>query len=72
MGTPQFFREDRWIDVSLTVIPIHGRKIIYTVWRDISERKRAEDGLKQAEAKYRAIFENATMGIFQTTLEGAR
>ncbi len=62
--------EDRWIDVSLTVIPIHGRKIIYTVWRDISERKRAEDGLKQAEAKYRAIFENATMGIFQTTLEG--
>ncbi|MCX5813530.1 MAG: PAS domain S-box protein [Proteobacteria bacterium] len=37
---------------------------------DITDRKRTEEALKQAEAKYRNIFENAVEGIFQTTLEG--
>jgi PAS domain S-box-containing protein len=39
--------------------------------RDVSERKLAEDTLKRAEARYRAIFENAMEGIFQTTPEGS-
>ncbi len=38
--------------------------------RDITERKRVEEALAQAEEKYRSIFENAVMGIFQTTPEG--
>lgn len=37
---------------------------------DITERKRAEEALQQAEAKYRSIFENAIEGIFQTTPDG--
>jgi PAS domain S-box-containing protein len=38
--------------------------------QDITERKQAEDGLKNSEAKYRNIFENAVEGIYQSTLEG--
>ena len=38
--------------------------------RDITDRKQAENKLKTAEAKYRAIFEDAMEGIFQTTPEG--
>jgi PAS domain S-box-containing protein len=38
--------------------------------REIAERKRVEKELRQAEAKYRSIFENAVDGIFQTTPEG--
>lgn len=38
--------------------------------REIFERKRVEKELRQAEAKYRSIFENAVDGIFQTTPEG--
>ena len=38
--------------------------------RDITERKQAEEALRQAEQKYRAIYENAAEGIFQTTPEG--
>ena len=37
---------------------------------DITERKRSEDALRQAEAKYRSIFENASEGIFQSTFDG--
>ena len=37
---------------------------------DITERKRAEVALKQAEANYRSIFENAVEGIFQTSPDG--
>ncbi|NET88150.1 MAG: EAL domain-containing protein [Kamptonema sp. SIO1D9] len=34
------------------------------------ERKQAETALKEAEAKYRSIFENITQGIFQTLPDG--
>ncbi|MCX5803855.1 MAG: PAS domain S-box protein [Proteobacteria bacterium] len=37
---------------------------------DITVRKQAEESLRQAETKYRSIFENAVEGIFQTTLNG--
>lgn len=40
------------------------------ICRDVTERKRAEEAHRQAEAKYRSIFENAVGGIFQTTIEG--
>jgi len=36
----------------------------------ISERKRVEKALQEAEQKYRSIFENAVEGIFQTTPDG--
>lgn len=37
---------------------------------DVTRRKRAREILKQAEEKYRSIFENAVEGIFQTTPQG--
>ena len=38
--------------------------------RDITERKHMQETLVEAEAKYRGIFENSVMGIFQVTPEG--
>ena len=37
---------------------------------DITERKSRESALREAEQKYRSIFENAVMGIFQTSPKG--
>ena len=45
-------------------------KGILAVISDITERKNAEMALRQAEEKYRGIFENAMEGIFQCTMEG--
>ena len=38
--------------------------------RDITERKRLEEAVRQAEEKYRVIFENAIEGIFQINPQG--
>jgi len=65
-GTP-FWNE-------LTISPVRDSNGLVThfigVQSDITDRKQAEFALKQAEAKYRSIFENATEGIFQTAPDG--
>jgi diguanylate cyclase (GGDEF)-like protein/PAS domain S-box-containing protein len=37
---------------------------------DVTERKQAEETLKESEEKYRSIFENAVEGIFQVATDG--
>lgn len=38
--------------------------------QDITTRRESEIALKEAELRYRSIFENTAEGIFQTTVEG--
>ncbi len=38
--------------------------------KEIQERVHAEKGLLESEARYRLLYENATIGIYQTTPEG--
>ena len=38
--------------------------------QDITERKKVEEDLALSEVRYRNLFENATEGIYQSTLEG--
>ena len=37
---------------------------------DVTQRRKAEAAILQAEQKYRAIFENAVVGIFQASVQG--
>lgn len=40
------------------------------VSHDITERRQAEEALRDAEQKYRGMFEEAVLGIWQTTSDG--
>lgn len=49
----------------------HGTTIeIQGVGRDITNRKQAEEVLRENEERYRNMVENATIGIFRTSVEG--
>ncbi|PWT91161.1 MAG: hypothetical protein C5B54_05850 [Acidobacteria bacterium] len=58
--------------VELAIIPVEsGKEITFSAFiRDITERKHSEQALREAEEKYRSIFENAVEGIYQSTPEG--
>jgi len=60
-----------------TNMEVYGSRIIYQgkpavigTMLDVTRRKQAEKLSKQAEDKYRSIFENAIEGIFQITPQG--
>ncbi len=58
-----FDGEEFWVEVSHTVIPIQGKLIMYTMWRDIRERKRAEAQLRESEERYRVAIESSNDGV---------
>jgi len=57
-----------------TITPVSSRLAgishFVAIKQDVTKRKHAEEALRQAEEKYRAIFEDAVVGIFQITPEG--
>jgi PAS domain S-box-containing protein len=58
----------------MTITPVSlqasGISHFVAIKQDVTARKQAEDALQRAEEKYRAIFEDAIVGIFQTTADG--
>ncbi|MBM3180379.1 MAG: PAS domain S-box protein [Chloroflexi bacterium] len=52
-----------------TISPLDADRTLW-VAHDITERKHVEEALATAEANYRSIFENATVGIYQSTPQG--
>jgi PAS domain S-box-containing protein len=60
------------IEISAGSIRIGEKKAILAFDRDISERKAAEDRLKESEERYRAVFEGSSEGILLAEVETLR
>ncbi|GEM_PF-626804 len=61
-------------DLLVTAVPDVQNGIYigaFGVFRDITERKRMEETLRQSEGKYRNLFDNSEVGMFRTRLDGS-
>lgn len=58
------------VEVSLARWGVGAETFLSAIIRDVSERERVEQALRISETRFRAIFENAAIGVMLTDLEG--
>ena len=65
-------KDGRLIDVGVIYhgLAFGGHAAQVIVVRDITKQRQSEQALRQAERKYRLIFEEAIVGMYQSTLDG--
>ncbi|MFA5400364.1 MAG: PAS domain S-box protein [Dehalococcoidia bacterium] len=51
------------LELTLTPLQVRGRKIVFGIGRDVTEKKKAEKELRESEEKYRLLVENANEAI---------
>jgi len=59
-------------EISSSVVTYQGNKAIQAMLRDITERKRAEEAVRESEKRYRTLFESKLDGMFVIDAETMR
>ncbi|MBD2257588.1 EAL domain-containing protein [Pseudanabaena sp. FACHB-2040] len=60
----------RTLLISCELIEFEGKTCVLAICKDITDRKQMENALRQSEARFRAIFEQAGVGICMADLSG--
>ena len=68
--TTSTFGKEFWVHGHFAPFAYGDEPHLLAIFQDVTERKQVEAALGQAEEKYRRIFEEAVIGIFQTTADG--
>jgi len=58
------------VELSSAVVETEGETVILSIARDVSERLRAEETLRESEARYRSLFDRNLAGVYRTSLDG--
>lgn len=62
--------EIRNVHVTAMMVNIHGTHVYYCIWRDITERRRAEEARRESDERYQLLFEEMTQGVIFQDGEG--
>ncbi|MFH1064061.1 MAG: PAS domain S-box protein [Candidatus Woesearchaeota archaeon] len=52
-----------YCDIAAYPVKLYGMDLLMGLFRDVTEKKKAEDDLKKSEAKYRALYDSASDAI---------
>ncbi len=58
-----------YAEVTLSLILLGQKEVLYCSFQDISERKRSEQALIESELRFRTMFDNASVGILLADIE---
>jgi PAS domain S-box-containing protein len=59
-----------WLEISADPLILDGKQHVVLAINEITARRQAEEALRLSEARFRAIFEQAAVGIGQIDLDG--
>jgi PAS domain S-box-containing protein len=59
------------VEISASLVKYRGQQAVMSFVRDISERQRTKAALQAREHKYRHLFENASVGMYRSRLDGS-
>ena len=62
--------ERRWLEVRSATLPEQEKNTTLSVLTDITDRRNAEEALKESESRYRTIIENMQDLVYQADLSG--
>jgi len=58
-----------YADIASSPFVLNGKTCLIGIFRDMTERKRMEEALKESEQRFRAVFDNAGDGILVADVE---
>lgn len=58
------------VEIIANYLEFRGREYNVAFVRDVTERKRAEEALREREARYRDLFDHVPVGLYRTTPSG--
>lgn len=62
--------ELRNVHVTAQVVDILGEPVYYCIWRDITERRRAEEARRESDDRYLLLFRNMVQGVIFQDKDG--